>query len=311
MLRFHRGLSVLIVVALLVAVFGEALPIQAAPSLRALSAEQSPLESETASSHSSTPLHSAQSASLVMTSTLDAPTASGPSMYLNGASYVSIPNASLPAIGSGDFTLEAWVYPTNVTGFHAVMAKWYAAGFWFGIYNGKLRFYRGSTTFVETTAAIPINRWTHIAVNSYYDRVGQRLSRGVLHQRRSGRLSTFTPARLRSAARMICILAAIKASNTSSAILPRRASGTVALAAKALRRDMHHAINEKRTGLIANWHLTGDFKDAINGIDGTPVGSPAFVGFPSPAQPDVSKPIASSTPCRKPRMPQARPSCRG
>ncbi len=49
------------------------------------------------------------------------------------------------------------------------MAKWYAAGFWFGIYNGKLRFYRGSTTFVESTTAIPINRWTHIAVNSYYD----------------------------------------------------------------------------------------------------------------------------------------------
>ncbi|HZY41700.1 MAG TPA: hypothetical protein VFF59_06840, partial [Anaerolineae bacterium] len=37
------------------------------------------------------------------------------------------------------------------------------------------------------------------------------------------------------------------------------------------------------------WHLTGDFKDSINGIDGTPAGSPAFVGFPSPAQPDVSQ----------------------
>ncbi len=40
--------------------------------------------------------------------------------------------------------------------------------------------------------------------------------------------------------------------------------------------------------MIANWHLTGDFKDSINGINGTPIGSPAFVGFPSPAQPDVS-----------------------
>ena len=58
---------------------------------------------------------------------------------------------------------------------------------------------------------------------------------------------------------------------------------------ESARRDMHHAINEKRNGLIANWHLTGDFKDSINGSDGTPIGSPAFVGFPSPAQPDVSQ----------------------
>ncbi len=54
MLRFHRTLSVLIVVALLVAVFGEALPIQAAPSGRALSTKQSPFESEIASPRSST-----------------------------------------------------------------------------------------------------------------------------------------------------------------------------------------------------------------------------------------------------------------
>ena len=178
MLRFHRGLSVLIVVALLVAVFGEALPTQAAPSLRAFSAKQSPVEAEIASSRSSTPsrswtpLHSAQSASLVMTSTLDAPTASGPSMYLNGASAVNVPNASLPVIGTGDMTLEAWVYPTNLTGYRAVFGKQYNVGYWFGTYNGKLRFYRGSSTFVESTTAIPLNRWTHIAVNSYYDAWG-------------------------------------------------------------------------------------------------------------------------------------------
>ena len=58
---------------------------------------------------------------------------------------------------------------------------------------------------------------------------------------------------------------------------------------ESARRDMHHAINEKRTGLIANWHLAGDFKDSVNGIDGTPVGSPGFVGYPSPAQPDISQ----------------------
>ncbi|HEY4723080.1 MAG TPA: LamG domain-containing protein, partial [Anaerolineae bacterium] len=166
MLRIHRGLSVLIVVALLAAVLGEALPVNAASSLPSVS----PGLQETAAPR--VPYSSSSDAlgeTVVMTSTLDAPTASGPSLYLNGASYVSVPHASLPAIDSGDFTLEAWIYPTTVTGFHAVMAKWYSVGFWFGLYNGKLRFYRGSGSFVETTASIPINRWTHIAVASYYE----------------------------------------------------------------------------------------------------------------------------------------------
>ena len=288
MLRFHRGLSVLIVVALLVAVFGEALPIQAAPSLRALSSKQSPLALEIASSRSSTPLHSAQSASLVMTSTLDAPTASGPSMYLNGSSYVSIPNASLPAIGSGDFTVEAWVYPTNVTGYHAVMAKWYAAGFWFGIYNGKLRFYRGSTTFVETTTAIPINRWTHIAVNSYYDAwdnvyISEFYINGDLdgYQLHTGAAAVGGTYNLTIGSDQGV---EYFVGDIAEARLWYGARG-----GESVRRDMHHALNEKRNGLIANWHLTGDFKDSINGINGTPIGSPAFVGFPSPAQPDVSQ----------------------
>jgi hypothetical protein len=285
MLRFHRGLSVLIVVALFVAVLGEALPVNATSSLRSVpSGWQAAAASLAPYSRSDDALNT----TLAMTSTLDAPTASGPSMYLNGSSYVSIPHASLPAIGSGDFTVEAWVYPSSVTGFHAVMAKWYAAGFWFGIYNGKLRFYRGSTTFVETTAAIPINRWTHIAVNSYYDAwdnvylaefyINGDLDGYQLHTGAAAVGGTYNLT-IGSDQGVEYFVGDI-----AEARLWYGARG-----GESARRDMHHAINEKRNGLIANWHLTGDFKDAINGIDGTPVGSPAFVGFPSPAQPDVSQ----------------------
>jgi len=293
MLRFQRGLSVLIVMALLVAVFGAALPIQAAPSLRASSEKQSPVESAIASAGSSTPsrfstpTHSAQSASLVMTSTLDAPTASGPSMYLNGTNYVSIPNASLPVIGSGDFTLEAWIYPTTVTGFHAVMAKWYSLGFWFGVYNGKLRFYRGSGSFVESTAAIPINRWTHIAVNSYYDAwdnvyIAEFYINGDLdgYQLHTGAAAVGGAYNL--------TIGSDQGTEYFVGDLAEARLWLGALGGETLRRNMHHALNEKRPGLVANWHLTGDFKDSISGLDGTPIGSPAFVGFPSPAQPDVS-----------------------
>ena len=103
-------------------------------------------------------------------------------MYLNGTNYVSIPNAALPTIGSGAFTLEAWIYPTNVTGFHAVFGKLYSVGYWFGVYNGRLRFYRGSSTFVESTTSIPTNQWTHIMVTSARALLRQ-LPRRVLHQR--------------------------------------------------------------------------------------------------------------------------------
>jgi hypothetical protein len=272
MLHIHRGLSILIIVALLVSVWGNILPVDAAR----LADYPSSTFADTTNPDRSTPPD--QSA---------APTASGPSMYLNGSSYVSIPNASLPAIGSGDFTVEAWIYPTSVTGFHAVMAKWYAAGFWFGIYNGKLRFYRGSTTFVESTVVIPINRWTHIAVASYYEPyTGSYLAELYINGDREG-------VYLHSGGAAVGGTYSLNIGSDQGTEFfvgdiaeARLWSG--ARGSESTRRDMHHAINEKRSGLIANWHLAGDFKDAINGIDGTPVGSPAFVGYPSPAQPDVS-----------------------
>ncbi len=145
--RCQSVLQVLMAVALIVGLIGNALPVDAAM----------PQSNQSASANldRSTPPDRPA-----------APTASGAAMYLNGTNYVTIPNASFPVIGSNDFSLEAWIYPTNVTGFHAVLAKQYNAGFWFGLYNGKLRFYRGSTTYVESVTTIPINRWTHIAVAS-------------------------------------------------------------------------------------------------------------------------------------------------
>jgi hypothetical protein len=209
-------------------------------------------------------------------------------MYLNGSNYVNVPHASLPAIGSGDLMLEAWIYPTNVTGFHAVFGKYWSSGLWFGLYNGKLRFYRGSTSSVESTAALPINRWTHIAVNSYFDPwENSYLAEFYIN----GDLDGY---QLHTGAGAVGGTSDLHIGNDLNT---EYFVGDIAEArlwlglrgSESIRRDMHVAINEKRPGLVANWHLTGDFKDAINGIDGTPVGSPAFVGFPSPAQPLVAQ----------------------
>ena len=186
-------------------------------------------------------------------------------MYLNGTSDVNVPHASLPAIGSGDFTLEAWIYPTNVTGFHAVFGKGYPLGYWFGMYNGKLRFYRGSTVVCRrhdrhSAQSLDAHR-RQFLLRSFRQRLfrpssyingdsdGFYLHNGAaavggtydLHIGSDQNVEYFVgdiaEARLWSGAR----------------------------GAESMRMGMHHAINEKRPGLIANWHLAGDFKDSING----------------------------------------------
>lgn len=264
-------LHVSLITALLVSSIANALPVSAAPLIDRPAAA---------------PSQSINADLLTPPAEPNAPTASGPSMYLNGASAVSVPSASLPAIGGGDLTLEAWIYPTNVTGFRAVLAKQYNVGFWFGLYNGKLRFYRGSTAYVESTATIPVNRWTHIAVNSYYDYydglyidefyINGDFENYYFHTG-AGAVGGAYDLRIGSDQNVEYFVGDIAEARIWAG----------AYGGEFLRRNMHHAINEKRPGLIANWHLTGDFKDSINGSNGTPIGSPAFVGFPSPAQPDV------------------------
>jgi hypothetical protein len=234
----------------------------------------------------STSLRSAQEEKAQPPQQPTTPAASGPSMYLNGASYVSVPHGSLPAIGSSDMALEAWIYPTTVTGFRAVLAKQYNVGYWFGLYNGKLRFYRGSGYSVESTATIPVNRWTHIAVNSYHDYydnayyaefyINGDFEGYYLHNGAGAAGGTY-PLNIGSDQGVEYFVGDI-----AEARLWLGAVG-----GETLRRNMHHAIDEKRPGLVANWHLAGDYKDSINGSNGTPVGLPAFVGWPSPAQPDV------------------------
>ncbi|HYF65376.1 MAG TPA: hypothetical protein VD886_21285, partial [Herpetosiphonaceae bacterium] len=51
------------------------------------------------------------------------------------------------------------------------------------------------------------------------------------------------------------------------------------------RRDAYGTLDHRPAGLLANWHLAGDYRDAISGVAGTPVGAPALVGYVSPAQP--------------------------
>ncbi len=63
-----------------------------------------------------------------------------------------------------DITIEAWVRPTSYAGFPTIVGNDFTNSFWLGLStSGKLRFYPNGTTYVESSATIPLNRWTHVA----------------------------------------------------------------------------------------------------------------------------------------------------
>ena len=216
---------------------------------------------------------------------------SGPSMYLNGSSYVSIPHASFPNIGDGPIMLEAWVFPESVANCRAVFGKEYYSGFWFGICNGRLRFHRGTATYIESTFTVPALTWTHIAVDSYYDGYADRYysmfyvngdTDGYYSQTGNGVIGGTRDLRIGNDQSWDFF-----AGDIAEARIRTGADF------HAMRRDMHVALDSDasgtaRPGLIAVWHLTTDFRDSAGNMHGTPVGNPAFVGWVSPALPPTT-----------------------
>ncbi len=103
-------------------------------------------------------------ASTVYASLLDEVSLASGSLNFSGTnSYLTSPNNSAFTC-AGDFTIEAWVYPTSVTN-----TDLWALGtettnrFVFIIVNGQINtnlFGSGSTVY---TSSIPVNAWTHIA----------------------------------------------------------------------------------------------------------------------------------------------------
>jgi hypothetical protein len=90
------------------------------------------------------------------------------SYIFNGSSqYLTANNAAL-ALGTGDFTVEAWVYTTVSSGTQCVydtrQTDGSATGFYFGLYaSNTLLFYTGGVLAINA-GTVPINTWTHIAL---------------------------------------------------------------------------------------------------------------------------------------------------
>jgi len=84
----------------------------------------------------------------------------------NLQSIVTFGNLPAFELGSNDFTMDAWVYPT-VSFFGAIIAKYRVSIGWLFRVNGtSVDFYTGTGGILLGSAGgtVPLNQWTHVAV---------------------------------------------------------------------------------------------------------------------------------------------------
>ena len=91
------------------------------------------------------------------------------SMYFNGSSFLSIPDSDDWDFGSGDFTIDFWVYRTSTGNHDYIFNQWTTNydGIYFVINdNDKLQFHAGNdawTIALTSTTSIGANSWHHVA----------------------------------------------------------------------------------------------------------------------------------------------------
>ena len=97
------------------------------------------------------------------------PTLHGGSGYFNGTTdYLNAGNNSALDLRSGNFTMEAWIYPTSVSGTKSICGEWNNEQGVLAVQNGLLVFswaqYSIYSALLTSSTSILANNWTHVAV---------------------------------------------------------------------------------------------------------------------------------------------------
>jgi hypothetical protein len=93
------------------------------------------------------------------------------SLYLSGANdYATIPSSANLALGTGDFTMEFWTYPTALANGFATLLGFRPAGAngtypWLYLASGTTLTYYVSTAARITGPVLAVNTWYHIALS--------------------------------------------------------------------------------------------------------------------------------------------------
>ena len=89
------------------------------------------------------------------------------SAQFNGSSYLNAPSNAVFALGTGDFTAEAWVYTTSISSTvqQFVIDVGGYGGFGFGIYSNKIHIAQtGVADLTDFATTLTNNTWYHIAL---------------------------------------------------------------------------------------------------------------------------------------------------
>jgi len=87
------------------------------------------------------------------------------SVYFNGTGAMDFPDSNDWDFGSGDFTIEAWVYDISLVGQTIIFEHYLAPNGWaFYLNAGNLRFWDSVNGVVLNTPGIVINTWHHVVV---------------------------------------------------------------------------------------------------------------------------------------------------
>lgn len=93
----------------------------------------------------------------------------GKSMYFNGSTRLSIDDVSARIFdfGTGDFTVEAWIYPEEISTDNFIFSGSADRSFFFGRQTGNFNLGIGRTGVLwDSVAPVPMqaNTWSHVAV---------------------------------------------------------------------------------------------------------------------------------------------------
>lgn len=77
-------------------------------------------------------------------------------------------SSSMPAPGTGDFTMECWVYPSSMSGNRIIfLCGDFSSSTGFEVYcdaNGAVRMYSQTERWASANGVLSINTWSHVAI---------------------------------------------------------------------------------------------------------------------------------------------------
>lgn len=89
------------------------------------------------------------------------------SAYFDGSGdYIAAPSSAAFNFGTGDFTVEAWVFRnTSTTGYETILGFDVSGGLLFQIYQNQLDFALRATASNMSGVTVPSNVWVHLAIS--------------------------------------------------------------------------------------------------------------------------------------------------